>query len=183
MQHMWRGRHCISEECGCRNSSEYDVEASMTWLRWYRPLLMLLVFTYALFVIKMPRLWKRKLPCMEAAIFFWDLFNAFADLYLLILLLPEFLWSFRGGLYSSVCLNDNLYKNARTGHAIFTFHISKTWELLDTVLVILDGHDTATLHVAHHIVSCVSALYSYHSIGALARWIAITNLASHCILY
>lgn len=165
------------------SSPEYDAEASMEWMRQHRPLFALVVAAYATFVVKAPRICRQGMPRMKKAIFFWNVFNAFADMALFFALLPEFLESFYGGLYSSICLSGDLYKSARTGKALFAFHISKTVELLDTVFVILDGREASMLHVAHHIVTSISTIYSYQQLGAMARWIAITNLGAHCTLY
>ncbi|EFO12816.2 fatty acid elongation protein 3, partial [Loa loa] len=162
----------------------YDAQLSIEWIQQRRPLFILLFIAYTLFVFNMPRIWKgKRSQGLATIIFYWNAFNALADIVLLLGLLPDFLSSFHEGFYSSLCLNDGLYKNPRSGRAIFTFHISKVWELLDTVLVILDGRKPNILHVIHHIVISISMIYSYQHIGAMARWIAITNLSSHSALY
>ncbi|KAL3989273.1 GNS1/SUR4 family protein [Acanthocheilonema viteae] len=162
----------------------YDAQLSIEWMQRCRPLFMLFIIAYALFVMNVPRIWKgRRSRVLAMIIFYWNAFNALADIILLLGLLPDFLTSFHEGFYSSLCLNAGLYKNPRSGKAILTFHISKVWELLDTVLIILDGRKTNRLHVAHHIVISTLMIYSYQHIGAMARWIAITNLAAHAALY
>lgn len=166
------------------NRLDYDAQLSIEWMEQYRHFFMFLIIVYALFVINMPRIWKRRRSrSLAIIIFYWNTFNAMADIVLLIGLLPDFLSSFHEGLYSSLCLNADLYKNARSGKAILTFHISKIWELLDTVLMILDGRKANSLHVTHHIVISILMIYSYQHIGAMARWIAITNLTAHAALY
>lgn len=166
------------------NGVDYDAQMSIEWMEQRRPLFMILIIAYALFVVHVPRIWGRKRNReLASIIFYWNAFNALTDIVLFLGLLPEFLSSFHEGFYSSLCLTAGLYKNPRSGRAIFTFHISKIWELLDTVLVILDGRKTNILHVAHHIVVSISMIYSYQHIGAVARWIAITNLAAHSALY
>ncbi|MCP9257734.1 Elongation of very long chain fatty acids protein [Dirofilaria immitis] len=163
---------------------DYDAQLSIEWMEQHRPLFMILIIAYALFVINMPRIWKgRGNRDLALIIFYWNAFNALMDIILLLSLLPEFLSSFHEGFYSSLCLSAGLYKNSKSGKAILIFHISKIWELLDTILMILDGRKTNTLHVVHHIVISTSMIYSYQRIGALARWIAITNLAAHSTLY
>ncbi|CAG9531929.1 unnamed protein product [Cercopithifilaria johnstoni] len=152
-------------------------------MRQYRHIFMLLIIVYALFVINVPRIWKGRSRGLATIIFYWNAFNALANIVLFLSLLPDFLSSFHEGFYSSLCLNAGLYKNKRSGKAIFTFHISKVWELLDTVFMILDGRKTNSLHVTHHIIISTSMIYSYQHIGAMARWIAITNLAAHAALY
>lgn len=167
-----------------RKRLHYDAQLSMEWMQQYRPLFTFLIVAYALFVISVRPICKgRRSQGMATIIFCWNAFNALADIVLLLALLPDFLSSFRQGFYSSLCLNADLYKNPRSGKAIFTFHISKMWELLDTVLLILDGRKTNHLHVAHHIVVSISMICAYQRIGAVARWIATTNLAAHSALY
>lgn len=166
------------------NRLDYDAQLSIEWMQQYRPLFIFLIIGYAMFVMNVPRIWKGgRSQGLATIIFYWNAFNALADIVLLLGLLPDFLTSFHGGFYSSLCMNAGLYKNSRSGKAIFTFHISKVWELLDTILMILDGRKTNALHVAHHIVISTSMIYSYQHIGAIARWIAITNLVAHSSLY
>uniref|UniRef100_A0A915PYA5 Elongation of very long chain fatty acids protein n=1 Tax=Setaria digitata TaxID=48799 RepID=A0A915PYA5_9BILA len=163
---------------------EYEAQSSKEWMRQQRPLFMFLIVAYTLFVINAPRFQKgRKCRGLPTIIFCWNTFNALADAFLLLGLLPDFVSSFQNGFYSSLCLNGELYKNSRTGKALFTFHISKIWELFDTILVILDGREVDTLHVTHHIAISVLMVYSYQYVGAMARWIAVTNLAAHFALY
>ncbi|EFO14196.1 hypothetical protein LOAG_14325, partial [Loa loa] len=93
----------------------YDAQLSIEWIQQRRPLFILLFIAYTLFVFNMPRIWKgKRSQGLATIIFYWNAFNALADIVLLLGLLPDFLSSFHEGFYSSLCLNDGLYKNPRS---------------------------------------------------------------------
>lgn len=93
------------------NRPDYDAQLSIEWMERYRHLFMFLITAYALFVISVPRIWKRRSRSLAMIIFYWNVFNALTDIVLLLGLLPDFLSSFHEGFYSSLCLNAGLYKN------------------------------------------------------------------------
>ncbi|KAM3729223.1 putative fatty acid elongation protein [Dirofilaria immitis] len=94
---------------------DYDAQLSIEWMEQHRPLFMILIIAYALFVINMPRIWKgRGNRDLALIIFYWNAFNALMDIILLLSLLPEFLSSFHEGFYSSLCLSAGLYKNSKS---------------------------------------------------------------------
>lgn len=162
----------------------YDALSSVTWMRHHRLIFLIISFLYVFIVIKLPQWLKgRKGLNLRTIIMYWNAGNAFIDIFLLFAISPDFLTSFSQGLYSSVCLNEQLYTGTVSGRAMFMFHLSKCWQLLDSVLIALEGHPLPTLHVAHHVTTMVTSVYGYYKIGAIGRWLAMTNLISQLVLY
>lgn len=64
---------------------------------------------------------------------------------------------------------------------MFTFLASKLYETLDTVILILNGKPTISLHVWHH-ATTYAAFYTGLYTGA-AFWIGTLNSAIHVVMY
>ncbi|VDM95775.1 unnamed protein product [Thelazia callipaeda] len=165
-------------------SQSYDKGLSQKLMQKYRPLFVFSIVSYAIFVSKVSKIRKdRENRNTAILISCWNACNAIANIIMLIGALPDFITSFHEGLYSSLCLNQGLYTNPRTAKLLFMFHASKIWELLDTVFVIMDGRQASIIHVTHHIITSISVVSSYPQLGAVIRWISVTNLIAHSVLY
>jgi hypothetical protein len=60
---------------------------------------------------------------------------------------------FNDGLFTSVC-GTNIF-NGRLEALYYINYLFKVWELFDTVLLVLKGHDLTFLHVYHHCLTFV----------------------------
>eukprot|EP00747_Dinoflagellata_sp_TGD_P152151 gnl/TRDRNA2_/TRDRNA2_177270_c0_seq4.p1 gnl/TRDRNA2_/TRDRNA2_177270_c0~~gnl/TRDRNA2_/TRDRNA2_177270_c0_seq4.p1 ORF type:complete len:324 (-),score=67.18 gnl/TRDRNA2_/TRDRNA2_177270_c0_seq4:245-1216(-) len=64
---------------------------------------------------------------------------------------------------------------------MFAFLMSKIYETLDTVILILNGKPTIMLHVWHHATTYI-AFFTGHYTGAYF-WIGVLNSAIHVVMY
>uniref|UniRef100_A0A0M3HXC7 Elongation of very long chain fatty acids protein n=1 Tax=Ascaris lumbricoides TaxID=6252 RepID=A0A0M3HXC7_ASCLU len=166
------------------NASAYDAESAAAWMRAHRVHFILLDMLYLAFVYYIPQvLVNRRKPELREVMFVWNWFNLLSNLSLLLSVTPNFLKSFRHGIYGSVCLTQGLYTTRLSGHAMFTFHVGKSWELLDTVLLVLRGRPVLRLHVFHHACALLLASFTYYDIGAIARWGVMMNMCTHILMY
>ncbi|VDO62887.1 unnamed protein product [Haemonchus placei] len=66
---------------------------------------------------------------------------------------------------------------------MFLFVFTKLLDLVETVLIVLEGRRPLLIHIFHHVVTLLFTWNSYSYHNSLGRWFATINLFSHVILY
>lgn len=89
----------------------------------------------------------------------------------------------RSGPFSVVCDNNGSAMGGRLGAWMYLFYLSKFYELLDTLLMVLKKRNLNFLHVYHHSV-VLPLFYVYMRTGMVFQWIlVIANSAVHVAMY
>ncbi|CAD6196339.1 unnamed protein product [Caenorhabditis auriculariae] len=113
----------------------------------------------------------------------WYYFNGIVQLTMAFLFLPEMFLAMSKGWTSSVCSTGSLYAGRISGTVAALWVVSKATDLLETLLLVMDGRRPLMIHVVHHAFSLLFA-FTYHNYHfAFLRWIIFLNLCAHVILY
>jgi len=91
----------------------------------------------------------------------------------------------QGGLYGAVCVlaGSQDHVSASLRDALNWYHLSKYWEYLDTVWLILNGKTLTFLHVFHHAVVAFTSWTWTRSDLRLAAGGVLFNTFVHVIMY
>uniref|UniRef100_A0A0K0D094 Elongation of very long chain fatty acids protein n=1 Tax=Angiostrongylus cantonensis TaxID=6313 RepID=A0A0K0D094_ANGCA len=93
--------------------------------------------------------------------------NGILHLCLLIAFVPQTLFSLAGGWRDSVCCNYSLYSGLISGTVMFLFVFTKLLDLVETVLIILEGRQPLQIHIFHHVITL---LFTWHKLRPSGRW-------------
>ncbi|ETN83952.1 GNS1/SUR4 family protein [Necator americanus] len=98
-------------------------------------------------------------------------------------LTPEF-WNtlFDKGLQNSYCYAYDFTKGDN-GYWVFLFIVSKIFELVDTVFIVLRKRPLMFLHWYHHILTAVYAFYSHPHTPGFNRYGIYLNFTVHAFMY
>jgi fatty acid elongase 3 len=88
-----------------------------------------------------------------------------------------------GSLASTLCNPRGSEMSASLTHWLYLFYLSKFWELVDTVILVLRGRPLTLLHVWHH-TSVMFEMYSWlESNMALGVYGMVCNTLVHTFMY
>jgi len=113
----------------------------------------------------------------------WNLFLAVFSIMGTLSLTPEFfstLWY--KGFQSSYC-HVHEYTQGTNGYWVWLFIVSKMFELVDTVFLVLRKRPLIFLHWYHHILTMMYAFYSYPITPGFNRWGIYLNYFVHSYMY
>jgi len=113
----------------------------------------------------------------------WNLFLAVFSIMGMINTTPEFFGTlFNAGFQNSYCkLGD--YTAGAHGYWVWLFIVSKMFELVDTVFLVLRKRPLLFLHWYHHILTMIYAFYSYPMSPGFNRWGIWLNYTVHAFMY
>jgi len=163
-------------------------EAS-AWLRTtWKPVFILLGFYVALVTLGQAIMSTRQKIFPRTLVFYWNVFLAVFSIAGFWYVLPVALFSpeagmFTVGLKASVCSNASWYSNGVSGFFVFLFIISKTFELIDTVWLVLGKRPVIFLHWYHHITVLLFCWHAYSKAISTGEWFALVNYGVHSIMY
>uniref|UniRef100_A0A914Y1G1 Elongation of very long chain fatty acids protein n=1 Tax=Panagrolaimus superbus TaxID=310955 RepID=A0A914Y1G1_9BILA len=83
----------------------------------------------------------------------------------------------------AVCSQGNFLTGRLSGFGMYMFTLSKTWELFDTILLMLRGRPIIFLHYYHHALVLFQVFFTYPNTGSLARMATMMNVIVHSIMY
>ena len=113
----------------------------------------------------------------------WNAFLAIFSILGTLNLTPEFFGTlYNHGFQSSYC-NVHEYTQGRNGFWVWLFIVSKMFELVDTVFLVLRKRPLMFLHWYHHILTMVYAFYSYPITPGFNRWGIYLNYFVHSYMY
>ena len=96
--------------------------------------------------------------------------------------IPEvFYEAYTKGLEHSMCSRDFMY--GVVGYWSYLFVMSKVYELVDTVFVVLRKAPLMFLHYYHHATIMAYALYWYAEPGSTYKWFGVMNFTVHSFMY
>lgn len=113
----------------------------------------------------------------------WNLFLAVFSIMGTIRLTPEFFNTlYYGGFEDSFC-KVGTFTSGLNGYWVWLFIVSKMFELVDTVFLVLRKRPLLFLHWYHHILTMVYAFYSYPQSPGFNRWGIYLNFMVHGFMY
>lgn len=141
----------------------------------------LVVYLSLLAFLKFLRKGKKAMP-LKGLAFVHNLVLAAGSALLLLALAMEVIPAWlNDGLFTSIC-GTNIF-NGRLEALYYINYLFKVWELFDTVLLVLKGHDLTFLHVYHHCLTFVLC-YTQFVGQSTVQWVPITlNLIVHTFMY
>lgn len=99
-----------------------------------------------------------------------------------IVLLPMLIDDIRNkGIVYSYCSTDYTY--AYSGYWCSLFVISKAYELIDTIFIVLRKKELTFLHWYHHASVLMYSWYAAHNSTSTARWFVVMNYTVHSFMY
>lgn len=96
---------------------------------------------------------------------------------------PRFYPSATGGFREALCDLSGNSMNGRMGWWMYVFYVSKFYELVDTIIMILKKRPLNFLHVYHHSI-VIPLFYVYMSTSMVLQWIVVVaNSLVHVAMY
>ncbi|WKY07291.1 hypothetical protein Q1695_007043 [Nippostrongylus brasiliensis] len=157
----------------------FPVDRAGKWISAHTSHVWLLSACYLGFVLTAPGKVVKKHGLLPK----WYYYNGLFQLCLLVAFIPQVLLGLSGGWRDSVCSNHSLYTGTISGNVMFLFVFSKALDLVETVLIVLEGRRPLLIHIFHHIITLLFTWHSYGQRSSLGRWFVFINLFSHVILY
>jgi len=158
------------------------VKSGIVLSSWQEMTLSLILYFVAVFGLQF-LMKSRNAMKFKSFLIVHNLFLSIGSLILLILLLENIIpLVFKNGLYFGICSPD-MFKNPHLELLYYFNYLFKYWELLDTILLVLQKKSLQFLHVYHHsmtLLLCWTQLYGNTSV----QWVVIViNLFVHVIMY
>ncbi|EYC04371.1 hypothetical protein Y032_0088g2165 [Ancylostoma ceylanicum] len=113
----------------------------------------------------------------------WNFILAAFSIVGMLKLTPEF-WNtfFNKGFQNSYCYAYDFTKD-ENGYWVFLFIVSKIFELVDTVFIVLRKRPLMFLHWYHHILTAIYAFYSHPRTPGFNRYGIYLNFTVHAFMY
>mmetsp|Transcript_3698 Transcript_3698/g.6635 ORF Transcript_3698/g.6635 Transcript_3698/m.6635 type:complete len:268 (+) Transcript_3698:197-1000(+) len=87
------------------------------------------------------------------------------------------------GFFCIICDRENIAMKGRLGIWMYVFYLSKYYELLDTVIMVLKKRPLNFLHVYHHCI-VMPLFFVYMETDMVIHWIlVVANSFVHCWMY
>uniref|UniRef100_A0A0N5BKB1 Elongation of very long chain fatty acids protein n=1 Tax=Strongyloides papillosus TaxID=174720 RepID=A0A0N5BKB1_STREA len=99
----------------------------------------------------------------------YNAFNLIIHSFIVIFLLPDFLYHFFKGPYSIACNEGELYTNRHSRWSVGMFTLSKSWLLFDTFITISLSKELDYGSIIHHGLVLLQVGFTYKISGASAR--------------
>jgi len=79
--------------------------------------------------------------------------------------------------------NMNTLRPGRVSFYLYVFYLSKFYEFIDTIVLVLKKKDLIFLHVYHHFITTTLAYISITRHVDVSWWSAVANLSVHTFMY
>lgn len=125
---------------------------------------------------------------LKFPLFAWNLLLSVYSGVSVILITPSFLRRlYTYGYHESVCLashaEESFLHHPIVGKVVFGFILSKVFELIDTVFLVLRGRNVEFLHWYHHLVTLVISYIQSVLLIPTTEWATWMNLLVHTWMY
>ncbi|PAV60909.1 hypothetical protein WR25_12094 [Diploscapter pachys] len=113
----------------------------------------------------------------------WNLFLALISILMAYKFIKEFLtFHFTNGMMHGMCYSGDFMKGAN-GYFVFVFVVSKLFEMVDTLFIVLRKRPLIFLHWFHHIVTFVYVVWAYPQNPSGNRYGFVFNAIAHSVMY
>jgi len=163
----------------------FDGESTRQWLaeRWHLAVLYTAIYLTIIFAGKSYMQTKQPLQLRKALIF-WNGALAIFSIFGTLRIMPEFLGTLtRDGFRNSYCRISDYYYEGVNGFWVYLFHLSKLFELGDTIFLVLRKRPVIFLHWYHHASVLMYTWLTYPENTAPVRWGVGMNFTVHSIMY
>lgn len=161
----------------------FDPNNSMKWMNAYWTHSVTIALAYAIIIYVGRRImFQRKAMTLDKPLFIWNSILAIFSIAGLTRTSPEFFHSlFSKGFQHSIC--DPASSQGVAEFWIYMFAMSKAFELVDTVFIVLRKRPLTFLHVYHHMSVLIYSWHGYKDDTAAGRWFVWMNYGVHSIMY
>ncbi|SAM08319.1 hypothetical protein [Absidia glauca] len=124
-------------------------------------------------------------PLLTTLILLHNLFLAAYSVLTFVVMVPALHKLFHRGqsLHDAYCDNDGFFWNHALGYWGYLFYLSKYYELLDTVIILLKGHHCSLLQIFHH-AGAIITMWAGIRYSAHPTWIVVVyNSLIHVVMY
>uniref|UniRef100_A0A0N5BCX9 Elongation of very long chain fatty acids protein n=1 Tax=Strongyloides papillosus TaxID=174720 RepID=A0A0N5BCX9_STREA len=144
-----------------------------------------LAIGYVLLVFGGQKIMKKRDPFdLKYLVATWNLFFSVYSLISAYFLLPNILEIYKNeGVLPLYCKTGDYFTNQTTGYWSYLFVISKTYELGDTLFLVLRKKPVIFMHWYHHILTNFIAVLSYVRLTGWPRLSVFLNVSVHGIMY
>ncbi|MFH4981309.1 hypothetical protein AB6A40_008018 [Gnathostoma spinigerum] len=165
-------------------SREFPEQSARDWIEVHQISSIKLAIAYAFVVFSLKYFMRTRKPLnLDFLLSSWNLLLSVFSIIGTINLAPEFFSTIAAkGFQASYCRSLEFTKG-RVGYWVWLFIVSKTFELFDTVFVVLRKKPLLFLHWYHHILTLIYAFYSYPSAPGFNRWGIFLNFTVHSFMY
>lgn len=166
------------------SASEFPEPEARVWIQERFPLTLQVSTAYVCVVFGIRYLMRNRVPySLFVPLNVWNAFLAVFSILGTLNLTGEFvgtLWN--EGFQSSYCHTRN-YTHGNNGYWVWLFIVSKMFELVDTIFLVLRKRPLLFLHWYHHILTMMYAFYSYPITPGFNRWGIYLNYFVHSYMY
>ncbi|CAI5448016.1 unnamed protein product [Caenorhabditis angaria] len=126
----------------------------------------------------------RKPFALDTPLFLWNSALAIFSILGFVRMTPEWVWSWAAPENSfkySICTAS--FAQGVTGFWTEQFALSKVFELIDTVFIVLRKRPLIFLHWYHHVTVTIYTWHAYKDHTASGRWFIWMNYGVHAVMY
>jgi len=165
-------------------AEKFPEEDAKQWVDQHFYLTFQVSTLYVLFVFGTKFLMRNRRPFdLFVPLNAWNLFLAVFSIMGIVNLTPEFFDTlFNSGFQNSYCKVQN-FTAGKNGYWVWLFIVSKMFELVDTVFLVLRKRPLMFLHWYHHVLTMIYAFYSYPMSPGFNRWGIYLNYSVHAFMY
>uniref|UniRef100_A0A1I7V0C8 Elongation of very long chain fatty acids protein n=1 Tax=Caenorhabditis tropicalis TaxID=1561998 RepID=A0A1I7V0C8_9PELO len=163
----------------------FDARRSTSWMQnhWYQSVTASAIYVGVIFTGK--KIMEKYKPFqLDTPLFVWNSFLAIFSILGFLRMTPEFIWSWsaEGNSFKySICHSS--YAQGVTGFWTEQFAMSKLFELIDTVFIVLRKRPLIFLHWYHHVTVMIYTWHAYKDHTASGRWFIWMNYGVHALMY
>uniref|UniRef100_A0A0N5A3N7 Elongation of very long chain fatty acids protein n=1 Tax=Parastrongyloides trichosuri TaxID=131310 RepID=A0A0N5A3N7_PARTI len=165
-------------------SSPFDDVKARDWVVKHFPLTIQLSMIYVVVIFSIKYIMKNREPFhLTLPLNIWNCFLSVFSITGTIMLTSEFFSTVKNnGIYGSYCKIGDMNKG-NNGYWVWLFIVSKMFELIDTVFLVLRKKPLMFLHWYHHILTVMYSFFSYPYTPGFNRWGIYLNFFVHAFMY
>lgn len=163
----------------------FDGEETRQWLaeRWHHSIFYIAAYILFLYVGK-SYMQSKKPMNLRTALIAWNGALALFSIIGTARIMPDFLGTWmKEGFRNSYCHMNSSYYEGVNGFWVYMFHLSKLFELGDTVFLVLRKRPVIFLHWYHHASVLLYTWLTYPMDTAPLRWGVGMNFTVHAVMY
>uniref|UniRef100_A0A0K0EXN5 Elongation of very long chain fatty acids protein n=1 Tax=Strongyloides venezuelensis TaxID=75913 RepID=A0A0K0EXN5_STRVS len=165
-------------------SPTFDENKGRDWIIEHFPLTIQLSIIYVITIFSIKFIMKNREPFqLTIPLNIWNAFLSVFSITGTIMLSREFFTTVQEkGIYGSYCKIYDMNKGAN-GYWVWLFMVSKMFELIDTIFLVLRKKPLMFLHWYHHILTVMYSFFSYPYTPGFNRWGIYLNFFVHAFMY
>uniref|UniRef100_A0A0K0DS22 Elongation of very long chain fatty acids protein n=1 Tax=Strongyloides stercoralis TaxID=6248 RepID=A0A0K0DS22_STRER len=169
---------------GIVTSSHFDEKKGRDWIIEHFPLTIQLSFLYVVTIFSIKFIMRSRQPFqLTLPLNIWNAILSIFSITGTLMLTGEFFSTVQErGIYGSYCKIGNMNKG-QSGYWVWLFMVSKMFELVDTIFIVLRKKPLMFLHWYHHVLTLMYSFFSYPYTPGFNRWGIYLNFFVHAFMY